>query len=439
MFVNLLGNAFKYTPEGGTVRVTARTVVPVPGHPEFSEMPDGYVSVEVKDSGPGIPTDELPHLFERFYRVGADGEAHGGTGIGLSLARELVELHHGRIEVESEEGFGAAFIVQLPLGRAHFDPAQLVDGDDDSPETRSGRADVAEPSIPDIAEPSIPDDVEARPAGPGASPGSGPPVPADEDVPTVLLIDDNPDLCAYVSDHLRAAAYRVIEARTGDAGLERARDVVPDCIISDIMMPGLDGHALCRAIRADPELDFVPVILLTARADREHRLEGLSDGADDYLTKPFDMAELVARVDNLIASRHRLREHFGRHRELRPPPVDPPSTDDAFLERVRDALEAHLADDEFSVERLAEEVSYSRSQLYRRIRDTLDRSPSEVIQTFRLQRAADLLAARAGTVSEIAYGVGFKSVSHFCRRFRAHYGVSPSAYTRTAEQSSPSS
>ncbi|MFQ5890362.1 MAG: response regulator [Gemmatimonadota bacterium] len=250
----------------------------------------------------------------------------------------------------------------------------------------------------------------------------------EDELPTVLLIDDNPELRAYVSKHLRSASYRVVEAATGEEGLRLAREVVPDCIISDIMMPGLDGNALCRAVKSDPELDFVPVILLTAKAGREHRLEGLAEGADDYLTKPFDTVEVTARVQNLIASRLRLRERFQRPAHLRPAPVDVPSSDEVFLERVRKALEAHLADSEFSVELLARAVSQSRSQLYRRLQDLLDQSPSELIQGFRLERAGDLLAAKAGIVSEIAYAVGFKSVSHFCRRFRARYGVSPSAY-----------
>jgi len=266
---------------------------------------------------------------------------------------------------------------------------------------------------------------------------SGETVPLETDSPTVLLIDDNAELRAYVAKHLRAASYRAVEASTGEEGLRLARDVVPDCIVSDIMMPGLDGRALCRAVKSDPDLDFVPLILLTARADREQKLEGLSEGADDYLTKPFDVGELVARVGNLIASRQRLRERFQRRAEIHPVPVGGASRDEAFLGRVRQVLEAHLGDGDFNVDALARSISQSRSQLYRRLHDLLGQSPSEVIQNFRLERSADLLTAKAGTVSEIAYGVGFKSVSHFCRRFRARYGMSPSAYTEAVEPQQP--
>jgi len=415
VFANLVGNALKYTPEGGAIRVSVRATVPVPGHPDFSEMPEGYVTVQVKDSGPGIARADLPHVFDRFYRAHGTDESHGGTGLGLSLARELVELHGGRIEVESEEGFGATFTVTLPLGRAHLDASQLAE------------VATAETAY-EFSPPQKNEDANERPGEKSEDAGPESDVIQEIDAPTVLLIDDNAELRGYVAKHLHAASYHVVPADTGQEGWQLARKVVPDCIVSDIMMPGLDGHALCRALKSDPELDFVPIILLTAKAGREHKLEGLSEGADDYLTKPFDVDELVARIGNLIASRQRLRERFQGRVELHPAPVDAPSRDEAFLERVRQVLEAHLADSDFNVDALADAVSQSRSQLYRRLRELLGQSPSELIQGFRLERGADLLAARAGTVSEIAYGVGFKSVSHFCRRFRARHGMSPSTY-----------
>jgi signal transduction histidine kinase/DNA-binding response OmpR family regulator len=411
VFTNLVGNALKYTPEGGAVRVSVRPTIPVPGHPDFTDMPEGYVTVQVKDSGPGIPAEDLTQIFERFHRATGADDTQDGTGLGLSLARELLELHGGRIEAESEEGFGATLTVTLPLGKAHFDASQLAEPTEAAiPETEYEFSSMAELEIG-----------MEHPANEQVENGA-------LDSPTVLLIDDNAELRAYVVKHLETASYRVVQAAAGDDGLSLARQVVPDCIVSDIMMPGLDGHALCQAVKSDPELEFVPLILLTARADQEHKIEGLSGGADDYLTKPFDAIELVARVGNLIASRQRLRERFQQRTELRPGPVDLPSRDETFLESVRAVLEAHVADSDFSVDALATAVSQSRSQLYRRLQELTDQSPSEMIQQFRLERGADLLIAKAGTVSEIAYGVGFKSVSHFCRRFRVRYGMSPSAY-----------
>jgi DNA-binding response OmpR family regulator len=218
----------------------------------------------------------------------------------------------------------------------------------------------------------------------------------------------------------------------GDDALEEIRRIVPDLVVSDVMMCGLDGTALCRAVKADPELEFIPVILLTAKASGESKVTGLEAGADDYLTKPFSVAELRARVENLIRARHRLRDRISEPRAIHARPVTAASSDDVFLERLRDAIEAELSNPELTMELLARLVGQSRSNLYRRVRDTLQQSPADVIRTMRLERAAQLLEQQAGTVSEIAYGVGFQSVSHFCRCFRQTYGVTPSQHREGA-------
>jgi len=254
-------------------------------------------------------------------------------------------------------------------------------------------------------------------------------------VTTVLVADDNADVRAYVCGHL-GASYRVVEAADGKEALATARRELPDLIISDVMMPELDGYTLCRTLKQDPELDYIPVILLTAKALPEDKIEGLQEGADDYVTKPFDAKELKVRVDNLIATRRRLRERFsGRVVALHPRDVEVTSSDEAFLEQVRAAVEAHMADEDFSVEQLSAEVGLDRSHLYRRLRALVGQTPTETIRSMRLERAAHLLAGRAGLVSEVAYGVGFKSVSHFSKCFREQYGVTPSAYM--AEEGEP--
>ncbi|MGI9175595.1 MAG: two-component regulator propeller domain-containing protein, partial [Rhodothermales bacterium] len=313
VFVNLLSNALKFTPEGGAVRVAV-------------SVEDEAVRVDVRDNGPGIPAADLPHVFERFYRVGESAaRMHPGTGIGLALAKELVDLHGGTIEVESEEGFGSRFIVTLRRGRDHFGPEEIVqDGEggweDGSLGVWEGRGDGA-------AEPEA-EEVEAE--------------DIDADVTTVLVVEDNAEVRAYIRRHL-VPDYRVLEAADGEAGLALARERLPDLVLSDVMMPEMDGFALCRALKADPETGFIPVVLLTARAEQEDRLEGLREHCDDYLTKPFDVRELRARVDNLITSRRRLRERLAAAPPaagdgvggLHPSPVDVVSADAAFLERVR--------------------------------------------------------------------------------------------------------
>jgi signal transduction histidine kinase/ligand-binding sensor domain-containing protein/DNA-binding response OmpR family regulator len=399
VLANLLSNALKFTRSGGTVRLTLEAVL-------------GATRISVRDDGPGITAADLPHIFDRFYRGDeVAGRHQPGTGIGLALARELVALHGGTLEVESEEGSGSTFTVTLLLGREHLAPKQVVD--DGPPEAWS----------PHLPLPSTP--VEDPPAGEAAdSAQEGVP----EDVTTVLVVEDNPELRAFIRMHLQSR-FRVVEAADGLQGLELARRVLPDLVLSDIMMPGLDGYALCRTLKEDPETDFIPVILLTARAATEDRLAGLREAADAYLTKPFQVEELTTQIDNLIASRRRLRERFARKAvRIRPVPIEVASSDAKFLDHVRAETEIHLADEDFGVVELARLVAHSRGHLHRRLKEIIDESPSDLLRRMRLERAAQLLEAGAGSVSEIAYGVGFKSVAHFSNRFQDHFGVRPSAY-----------
>jgi DNA-binding response OmpR family regulator len=270
------------------------------------------------------------------------------------------------------------------------------------------------------------------------------------DVTTILVVEDHAEVRAYVRRHLETASdnhpsYRVLEAADGEAGLALAKARLPDLVLSDVMMPKLDGMELCRALKSDSETDFIPVILLTAKAAPEDKLEGLGELADDYLTKPFDVSELRARIANLIAVRKRLRERFQKEgmalvsnedapAPLRlPAPEAVPSANDVFLEQVRDAVESNLSDDTFSVQRLADEVGVSRGHLYRQLKALVGQTPTDLIRLMRLERATHLLAGRAGNVSEIAYAVGFKSIGHFSDSFMKAYGCRPSAYADREE------
>lgn len=413
VFSNLLSNAFKFTPEGGTVTLALRRAP--------NEDPGG-VTIEVSDTGPGIPPDELPFIFDRFYRTrDAQLKRRPGTGLGLSVAREIVELHGGSIEVESRDGGGTTFRVKLLGGQSHLKPEQRAD---DDVVVRNGAAiQILDP------------EPDAAPRGPGPAAEEEP--PREDEGPTVLVVDDYPEIRSLMAEHLRSA-YRVIEAANGAEALETARRLIPDLIISDVMMPVMDGHELCAAVKQDPELDFIPVILLTALASSDNRIEGLELGADDYVAKPFVMSELKARVANLIASRKRWRERFTAPP---PPPTQPPAPagldplDAAFLDRVRDVVTARLAEEEFNVQALADALNTARSHLYRRLHELTGQSPLEFLRNARLERAAELLRAAEGSVGEVAYGVGFKSVSHFCRAFREKYGVTPSTWAGTVPSS----
>jgi signal transduction histidine kinase/ligand-binding sensor domain-containing protein/DNA-binding response OmpR family regulator len=399
VLANLLSNAFKFTQSGGTVRLTL-------------EAAGEAARISVHDDGPGIAPADLPHIFDRFYRGNeATGRHQPGTGIGLALARELAVLHGGTLDVESEEGAGSTFTVTLRLGRDHLAPEQVVD---DAP---------LEDWSPRLPLPSTPG--EEPPAGNAANSAQD---IIPEDVTTVLVVEDNAELRAFIRMHLQGR-FRVVEAVDGLQGLELARRILPDLVLSDVMMPGLDGFALCRALREDPETDFIPVILLTARAAAEDRLAGLREAADAYLTKPFQVEELTTQIDNLIALRRRLRERFaGEAVPVRPVPRGLAASDAKFLGQVRNVIENQLANEDFGVEEMARLVAHSRGHLHRRLKEITDESPSDLLRRMRLERAAQLLEAGAGSVSEIAYGVGFKSVAHFSNRFQDHFGVRPSGY-----------
>ena len=239
----------------------------------------------------------------------------------------------------------------------------------------------------------------------------------------VLVVEDSADVRAYIRGHL-LAEYHVLEAANGVEGLERAREEIPDLVISDVMMPRMDGYRLCRALKEDEKTSHVPVILLTAKAGTEDRIEGLETGADDYLIKPFEPKELVPRVRNLIETRRKLRELMKV--PLRPSDIVVTSMDDAFLKKAIEAVEQHMGEEGFRVEDLGAHLAMSRVQLHRKITALTNHPPGEFIRYLRLHRAMELLKSDAGTVSEIAYSVGFGDPSHFTRRFRELFGVLPS-------------
>ncbi|HMB93254.1 MAG TPA: response regulator, partial [Rhodothermales bacterium] len=272
----------------------------------------------------------------------------------------------------------------------------------------------------------------------GSAPANAPPSEAaQEDQTTVLVVDDHAEIRAFVRRHL-GAAYRIIEAADGEEALQIARTIPPDLVISDVMMPRLDGFGLVEALRADPDLNFVPVLLLTALAEQEDRLAGLELGADAYLTKPFSTEELRLRVHNAIARQQRLRDRLLQELRREEVPLLGPSpmlevsgggvVDAAFLDRVRTVARQHLAEEGFGVEALADALAMERSTLYRRLHEQTGQPPNVLLRELRLDEAARLLLEGAGTVCEVAYAVGFQSLSYFSRRFKERFGTTPSQY-----------
>ncbi len=402
---NLLSNAFKFTPDGGTITFTLAR-----------EQENAVITV--KDTGQGISPEHLPRLFDRFYQA-EKSEMQPGTGIGLALVKEITEQHSGTISVESSPGEGAMFTVMIPLAEPGAgDLAELTLDDSD--------ASLEEYLIPD--KPPLQDEENML-------------EDEDDDRKTLLVVDDNMDIRSYLRDHF-SEDYRVIEAASGNRALEKIQKSPPDIIISDIMMPDGDGFSLLKDLRANPETDFLPIILLTARAEAEDKLEGLGIGADDYLTKPFSMEEVTIRVHNLIERQKRLQKHYQRQgghiaetenkKTIHPDSVEAESSDEKYLEQVRQIVQENMHDENFSVEDLADKMFQSRTHLFRRLKELTGETPSALIKRMRLERGADLLKQNMGTVSEVAYSTGFKSVAQFSRSFRDQFSQTPTEYLTAA-------
>ena len=382
--VNLVANAIKYAPGRGRVSVKLA-------------MEEAYITLEVTDNGPGIPPDQLDHIFERFYRV--DGTGVEGSGIGLALTKELVDVYGGTISVSSAVGKGTTFRLRLPCALTTLPPGVLADEAARIPEMR--------PALPDLS-----DRTDKREfAGDGDA--------------VVLVVEDSPELRDFIAAVL-SPHYQVLEATDGEAGERMALEHVPDLVVSDVMMPKKDGFALCHALKNNPKTNHVPVILLTAKADRQSTLSGLNQGADDYLSKPFDPKELRLRIRNLLEARERIWQHFQSLDLTLLPDVDDRSVEDRFLQQVIGCIKNRLADEALSVDQLAREVGYSRSQLTRKVKALTGKTPNKLISEMRLHEARRLLRKRAGSVSEIAYSVGFSNLSYFAKSFRSEFGSLPS-------------
>ena len=396
---NLLSNAFKFTRYEGSIQVdvtaTDKSVL-------YSV---GEICIAITDNGVGIPAERLNKIFDRFYQVdNSETREREGTGIGLALTRELVELHKGSIGVISDEGQGTTFTICLPLGKAHFsnteiDESEMNDGDD----TPVDQIPVNE-STQSIAQRAI-----------------------DESRPVLLIVEDNADVRGFIRSYLDND-YTCHEAIDGENGLEQGLDLIPDLIVSDVMMPKMDGVEFCKRIKTDERTSHIPVILLTAKADLESKLEGLETGADDYLTKPFEAKELLIRIRNLIEQRELLRVQFRHDPHLIPANLKLSSMDKQFMEKVLDIIGKHLADFEFNVESLSKKIFMSRQHLNRKIKALTDRTATEFIRSIRLKNAALILDNHQSTVTQVAYQTGFSSLSFFAKAFQEEFGKTPSAY-----------
>jgi signal transduction histidine kinase/DNA-binding response OmpR family regulator/ligand-binding sensor domain-containing protein len=400
IITNILSNAFKFTPEGGQIEVNVN-------------REDKYVNVIVSDTGIGIPKEKMSKIFDRFYQVDASHtREQEGTGIGLSLTKELVELHRGKIEVESAEGKGTTVTISLPLGKEHLKPEEISESQKDEEKvsfipTESLFFDETSTEKLDLD------------------------LIRETEKPLLLIVEDNSDVRKYIRDNL-IKDYRILEAIDGEDGWNKSVEQIPDLIVSDVMMPKMDGFQLCKKIKTDERTSHIPVILLTAKAAKQDKIEGYEIGADDYIMKPFQPDELRARIRNLIEQRKRLHEHFQKQGVFEFNQKRITSVDKKFLQRTFDKITDHISDSSFSVDLLVEDLAISRSVLHRKILSLTGETPGELIRRIRLNKAADLIKQRFGNLSEIALEVGFNNPAYFSESFKKQYGVTPSQYQQNS-------
>jgi DNA-binding response OmpR family regulator len=378
------------------------------------------------DNGIGIEEEQIKKIFDRFYQGdNAQVQQRESTGIGLALTKELVELHGGTIHVESKAGQGTTFAVNLPLKTATEAIPTALKSTPFSPGGAIANAiaagqpervtvaweEVIQPAVQTISDKADLQNGELQ---------SG-------EKPIILIVEDNVELLSFIALQFHSH-YQVLEAPNGKIGWQKALEAIPDIVISDVMMPEMDGIALSRKLKADERTSHIPLILLTAKATEESKLDGLQTGADDYLTKPFSIAELQLRVSNLVEGRRRLRERYSRQIIIQPAQVAVTAADEKFLKRVISIIVEHIDEADFTAEIFEKEVGLSHVQFYRKMKSLTNQAPGEFLRNYRLQQAAMLLKGRHGNVSEIAYTVGFTSLAYFTRCFKALYGQAPSQY-----------
>ena len=449
VIINLLSNALKYTPQHGNVSIsikkvdndnlhqknvsdqgelrrtsnifrrwifprhkkantetkTAKSVFPIVAE-------HGYLEICVKDNGIGIQDKDLNKIFDRFYQgIDPHSGAYDSVGIGLALTKELVELHSGTIHVKSVCEQGTEFFVRLPLGNDHLLPSEIIQYSDNRVNSLDYDPDEIDENF---VEQSGYDKIEETDEHNGQ---------------IILIVDDNADIRKYVVDHLKNE-YRIITAKDGLEGLEKAKNQIPDLIVSDINMPRMNGIDLCTKIRTDELTCHIPIILLTVRASKDAKIEGLEIGADDYITKPFEIRELKARIRNLFEQRRQLMKKFNREHGFQPSEITSNSIDEQLLNKALSIVELNISESMFGVEELSKQMSISRSQLYRKILAITGQTPVEFIRLIRLNRAAQLLKQKHDNIGRIAYEVGFSNPSYFSNSFYKQFGMYPSEYVK---------
>lgn len=386
---NLLGNALKFCSEGDEV---------------FFELhlQDGALQLQVRDTGPGIPPDQLPYIFNRFFQAqGIAASRQQGSGIGLSLVHELVRLMGGTIEVDSQEGQGAKFTLILPIRNE----APLLNPEE-TPHWTSGKSPFIHPDQPrELEEEQL------------------------SDLPTLLIVEDHADIAEYLMSLLEGR-YHLLWEKDGQAGIERALEVVPDIIISDVMMPRKDGFDLCQTLKTDIRTSHIPIILLTAKADASSRIAGLKRGADAYLAKPFDRQELEVRLEQLLELREQLQQRYRAIEHIAPTDEDAVQQEDEFVLLIKSTIHEHMDELDFGIHELCRAIGVSRTQLHRKVKALTSRSTSSFIRYIRLLHGKKLLKSSGLNISQVAYDCGFRDPKYFSICFSNEFGIGPKDFRK---------
>lgn len=392
---NLLSNALKFTPNGGKINVKM----------EHNHL-EGHVLIVVEDSGAGMSQKDLENVFSRFYQ----GEQNRslGTGIGLALSKEIIQLHQGDISVQSVKGRGTRFEIKLKTGKVHFDESQLASSMNDQVLEDSS---IMEFDIPEILE----NDENA---------------PVELKEHTLLIIEDNSELRKYLVQRLKQR-YNIVEAETVKDGINKAHEEVPDLIICDLMLKRESGYDVIRTLKSDVRSSHIPIIVLTAKADINERIEGIKLGADDYITKPFNYNLLAERINTLLISHQKLREHYLSELPSEAQPVSSSKLDRKFINQFVAVVEANIPKSDFGVNDICEQLGLSRIQLYRKVKAVMGYSVNDYINSVRLKRARHLLTSSEHTISEIAHLVGYSSAPYFSTAFKNQFGVTPTEFKQS--------
>ncbi|MCD8032554.1 MAG: response regulator [Bacteroides sp.] len=405
---NLLSNAFKFTVAGESVTLSLAVLSGEKVKKEYSSLlteeaydvgeGSSYVVIRVADTGKGIPEEERKHVFAPFYQITdlrkAADNTHG-TGIGLSLTQSVVKLHRGMVGVSSHQPKGTVFTVIIPNDRTAYPEEEFTTG-----ESRAVTATTSAPTVEVV-------------------PGK-----------TILLVEDNPDIRTYIRQHLEPH-YKVLEAAEGAGAFEKVLQEYPDLVVTDIMMPGVDGLELCGRLKEDLRTSHIPIILLTARTLVMHIKEGYRTGADDYMVKPFHMDVLLIRIHNLLAQREKLKAAYGKNFSLESLGIETTSADEKFMQKLFVVIGKHLSNPDLRVELICEEMGFSRTNFYRKIKAITDLSPNDLIRTKRLEIAARMLCETDKNVSEVSMATGFSTLAYFTKCFKAMYGMTPTEYIKT--------